>query len=208
MLNRKAALWAVLVAFLVGLGLVIGGITLWMTATRRPAIAGFSGPAVVQQVQSLAHLVTVKYVMEKVVVLDDPKFFGGIIPLGENRIILLAHGNVKAGVDLSQLQESDVEIKDRSISITLPPAVVTDAYLVEQYTQVIDWQTGALRAFDKTLEQTARRVAVAEISRGARRAGIEKEANERAQAQMKSFLRLAGFETVNVKTRGAALRNP
>jgi len=47
---------------------------------------------VVQQVQTLSDLVTVKYVMEKVVVLEDAKWYG------ENRVLLLAHGIVKAGI--------------------------------------------------------------------------------------------------------------
>ena len=41
---------------------------------------------------------TVKYVLEKVVVLEDAKWYG------ENRVILVAHGIVKAGVDLQKLQ--------------------------------------------------------------------------------------------------------
>ena len=52
---------------------------------------------VVEQVQTLSDLVTVKYVLEKVVILEDVKWYG------ENRVLLLAHGIVKAGIDLKRI---------------------------------------------------------------------------------------------------------
>src|SRR6266567_2170111 len=70
--------------------------------------------SVIHEVQSLSELVTVKYVMEKVVVLEDVKWYG------ESRVLLLAHGVVKAGVDLKRLQPADVAISGKTISVRLP----------------------------------------------------------------------------------------
>jgi hypothetical protein len=148
---------------------------------------------VVQQVQTLSDLVTVKYVMEKVVVLEDVKWYG------ENRVLLLAHGIVKAGIDLKRIKAEDVTISGKSISIRLPPPQVTDAYLDDQQTRVIDHDTGLLRMFDKDLEQTARANAVDDIQRAARNAGILNEANERARLELVLFLREAGFEQVEFR---------
>lgn len=157
---------------------------------------------VVKQIQGLSQLVTVKYVLEKTVVLEDPKYFRDLIPLGENRIILLAQGEVKAGVDLSRLTAEDVAISGRSVTLRVPAAVVTDAYLVERQTRVLDWKTGLLRSFDKDLEQTARRNALTEITRAARQSGIEQEAGERARKQLNEFLQAMGFEKVEVRVGG------
>jgi hypothetical protein len=156
---------------------------------------------VIQRIQHLAEMVTVKYVMEKVVVLEDPKYLGGLIPLGQNRIILLAHGTVKAGVDLSRLQAGDLSISGRKAVLVLPKASVTDAYLVEQRTRVLDHSTGVFLPFDKTLEQTARRYALAEITRAARQNGIEDEATEQARQQLTRFLQALGFAEVEVRIR-------
>jgi len=144
----------------------------------------------VQQVQTLSDLVTVKYVMEKVVILEDAKWYG------ESRVLLLAHGIVKAGIDLKRITADDVTISGKSISIKLPPPQVTDAYLDDKQTQVIDHETGMLRVFDKDLEQTARENAVDDIQRAARNAGILKDADERARLELELFLREAGFEQV------------
>jgi hypothetical protein len=46
-----------------------------------------------------------------------------------NRVLLLAHGIVKAGIDLQRSTPADVTISDKKISIKLPPPQITDAYL-------------------------------------------------------------------------------
>ncbi len=143
---------------------------------------------VVQQVQTLSQLVTVKYVMEKVVVLEDVKWYG------ENRVLIVAHGVVKAGIDLQRLTPSDVTIFGKTILLRLPSPQITDAYLDDSQTRVIDRTTGLLRAFDKDLEQTARQNAVDDIRRAARTAGILKDADDRAREQLTNFLHQKGFE--------------
>jgi hypothetical protein len=146
--------------------------------------------SVVHEVQSLSELVTVKYVMDKVVVLEDVKWYG------ENRVLLLAHGVVKAGIDLKRLSPDDVKISGKKISLRLPPPQVTDAYLDDQASQVIDHSTGLLRAFDKDLEQAARQNAVDDIARAARKGGILDDADKRARTELETFLKRAGFEAV------------
>jgi len=148
---------------------------------------------VVQQVQTLSDLVTVKYVMEKVVILEDVKWYG------ESRVLLLAHGIVKAGIDLKRITADDVMISGRNISIKLPPSQVTDAYLDDKQSQVIDHTTGLLRVYDKDLEQTTRANAVDDVQRAARNAGILKDADERARLELKVFLLEAGFEQVEFR---------
>jgi len=148
---------------------------------------------VVQQVQTLSDLVTVKYVMEKVVVLEDAKWYG------ESRVLLLAHGIVKAGIDLKRITADDVTISGDRITLKLPPAQITDAYLDDQKSQVIDHETGLLRVFDKNLEQTARENAVDDIRRAARGAGILDDADQRARLELEIFLRDAGFKQVEFR---------
>ena len=158
-----------------------GGVSSWNTAS------------VVHEVQSLSELVTVKYVMDKVVVLEDVKWYG------ESRVLLLAHGVVKAGIDFKRLQPADVSISGKKISLRLPPPQVTDAYLDDKASQVIDHTTGLLRAFDKDLEQTARQNAVDDIARAARQGGILADADKRARAELETFFKRAGFEAVEFR---------
>jgi Protein of unknown function (DUF4230) len=157
---------------------------------------------VVQQVQTLSDLVTVKYVLEKVEVVNSPPTSTlGQFVQGENRVLLLAHGIVKAGIDLKRIQKEDIAIVGKKIIIHLPPPQITDAYLDEGQTQVIDWQKGFLRDFDKDLETTARQNAVDDIRRAARMAGILKDADDRARLELAVFLNQAGFGQVEFVDR-------
>jgi hypothetical protein len=155
------------------------------------------------QIQSLSELVTVKYVIEKVVFAESPKTttLENLLPGQDDKIILLAHGVVKAGVDLSRVHDGDVELQGQRLRITIPKATVTDQYLDENATQVLDRRTGVLRAYDSKLEQQARQEAVTQIVRAARLNGIEREANERAQQQLRTFLKSVGYQEVEFRTR-------
>ena len=150
----------------------------------------WSTPTVIREVQSLSDLVTVKYVMEKVEMLEDAKWYG------ESHVLLLAHGIVKAGIDLKRLKPGDVTVSGKSITIHLPPPELTDAYLDDRNSKVIDHTTGLLRTFDKDLEQNAREEAVLDIRAAAVQNGILNDAGERAQLELALFLHQAGYQEV------------
>ena len=195
MFKQRLAYFALGVVFVVGIVIGIGF----------PRLAGWSIPApkvyntatVLKQVQTLSQLVTVKYVMEKVEVLSDPpqnilrQFW-----FDDTHVVLVAHGIIKAGVDLAQLKPVDLRISGKKMTINLPPAQITDAYLDEHLTQVVERNTGFLRTFNKDLEQTARQNAIDDIRRAARHSGILKDAEERARAQLTHLCRQLGFEDV------------
>lgn len=149
-----------------------------------------SSSSVVRQVQTLSQLVTVKYVMEKVIILEDVKWFG------ENRLLLLAHGEVKAGINLAELKPEDVTISGKRIELRLPREQIFDAFLNDAKTEIIERSTGLLRQFDKDLEQNARRQAVDAIRRAARVSGILNDAREKARMQLEVLLRQQGFEEI------------
>jgi hypothetical protein len=182
--------------------LMILALGVWFGFTVRRFLPGGTGPTVyssttvLRQVQTLSQLVTVKYVMEKVVIFEDVKWYPG----GESRVLLVASGVVKAGVDFDRLKLEDVEVSGKRVTIKVPPAQITDCYLDDQQTKVVERTTGLLRTFDKDLEQTARKIAVDDIRRAARSAGILKDADERARAQLQRVFEQAGYE-VEVVTR-------
>jgi hypothetical protein len=190
----RVALVALLVVAVFGVGIFLG-VFLPRLAALHSGPRPLSTATMIQQVQTLSDLVTVKYVMEKVVILEDIKWFGG------NRVLLVAHGVVKAGIDLGKMTADDLEVHERKVIVTLPRAQITDAYLDDKQTRVIERSTGLLRTFDKDLEQTARMHAVDDIQRAARVTGIQKDADERARALLTSLFRQMGFDEVEFRNR-------
>src|SRR5512146_3001938 len=113
MLRQRLAIIGLILLLIFGTGLLVGIVL--------PRLAGMSGQqkiyspaALLQQVQTISQLATVQYVIEKVVVLEDVKW---IAVLGESRVLLVAHGNVKAGVDLSKLGAADLKVTGKKIVV-------------------------------------------------------------------------------------------
>jgi hypothetical protein len=195
MLKRRLALAGLLLAGIFILGLAAGFLLpRWTGSGTAPR--NYSTATIIQQVKTISELSTVQYVIERVVILEvPPESLLGQMFAGDNRVLMVAHGIVKAGVDLSQLQPGDIHVDKDRIRIKLPPARITDAYLDEKQTRVIERTTGRFRSFDKDLEQTARQNAVDDIRRAARTGGIVKDAEERARAQLSRLLKgMGGFE--------------
>lgn len=192
--RRATVVLAVVVLFVAGLYF---GSRLPHLFGGRGATRIYDTPVLLQQVQTLSDLVTVKYVVEKVEVWEDPP--AGLLAqfvAGDNRILLLAHGVVKAGVDLGKLQPQDVRVDGKTIWINLPEARITDAYLDDKQTKVVERTQGFLRSFDKDLEQNVRLRAVEDMRLAAMRGGIVRDADDRARTQLASFFRLMGFDRV------------
>src|SRR4030095_4695687 len=187
MLKTRLIIVGLVLAIAMGVALFIALLLVRLPADVAPQKIQNTA-TVIQQIQTLAELVTVKYVLEKVVILDDIKWYG------ENRVLLVAHGIVKAGVDLQEIKPEDVRVEDKKIVLKLPRARITDVYLDDQKTRVVDRSTGLLRAFDKDLEQNARRQAVDDLRIAARAHRIYEDAEERARLQLGNLFHQLGYE--------------
>ncbi len=196
--KNRLALALVAAAFVVGLAFAAW--LAWLIVHRPSSPKFTSTPSVILQIQSLSELVTVKYVIEKVIFAEATKAttIDQLLPGRDDKIILLAHGVVKAGVDLSRLKPEDVEVNGERVRLTIPAAVVTDQYLDENATQVLDRRAGLLRSYDLKLEQQARQEAVSQIVRAARLNGIEREANDRARQQLRALLQAMGYKEIEI----------
>lgn len=205
-MRNKVAVALVVGAFVLG-AVVAGIVARAFVRQAGPQVAGTA--TIIQQIQTLSELVTVKYVLQKIVIFTNASTTTlsqlpnvvGLPGFDEDRVMLMAHGVVKAGVDLSKLAPDDVRVSGQTIAIRLPRPVVTDAYLDESQTQVLDRKTGLFRSFEKSLEAQARQYARLEIIRAARHNGIEKEAEQRARDQLAALIRTLGFTNVTVTIR-------
>jgi hypothetical protein len=112
---------------------------------------------IIREVQSLARLETIQYSVEKVITAEiNQGVFG---PLFGDRLLLVAHGYVIAGIDLSQLTEEDLWMKDGVLYVDLPEAEVFVATLDNDKSYIYDRETGILRKSDRNLETEARQAA-------------------------------------------------
>jgi hypothetical protein len=116
----------------------------------------------IQEVQSLARLETIHYSVEKVITAETRQGSFGF--LFGDRLLLVAHDSVIAGVDLADITESDISVNEQGVvTLRLPPAEIFIAVLDKEKTYVYDREVGFLRRGDVELESTARLAAEKEI---------------------------------------------
>jgi len=181
------------VAMVIALVLFFGAFSRTGGLFRRPVMPG--GGVLLRQVQTNSELVTVKYVLEKIVDVKDVKWNGG------NRVLLVVRGEVKAGVDFDKLESTDIQIAGRKIAVNLPVPTVTGTHLDDRQTRIYEAATGSFRAFDKDLEQSVRQQAVDELRQLALDSEILMDAQDRAKAQLTALFMQAGFTEVEIHTR-------
>lgn len=99
------------------------------------------------------------------------------------------------------LKPGDIEISDKNVCLTLPPPRITDVYLDDRRTEILERSTGLLRAFDKDLEQSARLIAEAELREAAGQNGILPDATERAKVELTGLLQQLGFAKIEFRPK-------
>ncbi|MCS6839673.1 MAG: DUF4230 domain-containing protein [Roseiflexaceae bacterium] len=183
-----------------------------LIATPTPTIRDRGGA--IRQMKSLRRLETQRFSIERVVEASTTRGDPLDMLLGE-RLLLIASGDVVAGVDLSKLTERDVIVSPdgMSVTLTLPASEIFSARLNNERTRVYDRQTRLLTRLtggqDPNLETQARREAERQILAAACENDIMQRAAEEAKRSMEQFLRLLEFENVTViATPGPCVASP
>lgn len=175
---------------------VAGGLGIAYVTGVIPLIGDVREPTV-KDVQKLNELSSVQRT-ESVIV---PQESGGqdLIPdfLRGESVVLIATGEVRAGVNLDELREGDVSVEEGRVTMDLPEPEILSAALDEEETRVYDRDQGLLNFDpDEDLETEARREAVRRLEDSARENGILEQAEENAQTSLRAFVQSLGFEEV------------
>lgn len=156
-----------------------------------------SRAAVVRQIQGLNRLETASYTIDKIIEAGNT---GNVFQnlLYGDRILLIAHGTVVAGVDLSAISPKDVIIAGHSLRINLPPTRIFSTTLDANQTRVYDRRLGLLSKGDKDLETQARAAATSSITSAACTDGILQRAATEAKARLSQMYALLGFSPITI----------
>jgi hypothetical protein len=169
----------------------------WSKLTGRTLSIDVSQPTVVDRIQKLRRLETVVYTMDKVVsgAKENP-----IFPdfLAGDRLLMLVHGDVVAGIDFSSLKPGDVQVQGKQVHIHLPAAQVFSTRLDSARTRVYSRQTGLLVPTDPDLETQVRQEAERQLSAAALADGILRTAQQNGTATITSLLQGLGFEKIDL----------
>lgn len=167
-------------------------VTSWLQRTTHTDL---SQPTVVDRIQKLQRLETVVYTMDKIVTGEKestilPHFLAG------DRLLLMVHGEVIAGIDFQMLKPGDVQVSGKKVRVRVPQAQLLVTRLDSSKTRVYSRQTGLLVPTDPDLESQVRDDAERELRRSALADGILQKAQENSRSTITSLMQSMGFEEV------------
>lgn len=171
-------------------------IGVWNRSGRRTI--DLSQPTVIHQIQQLHRLETVVFKMEKIVTGGQESRYLPTFLVGD-RLLLVAYGEVTAGVDLSAIKAGDVRVEERSVNITVPRAELFSTRVDNERTRVYSRETGLFSSVDPSLESDVRRAAEQEIRQAALDGGVLSVAAQNARSTLSAFVSSLGFEHVTIE---------
>ena len=196
--------------------ILVGGGTAWLLALGLGLVAGrFTAPApvpasstivrstpsIIVAVRDLARLEGASMHVERVIDLRDrqSRLFG--LLEAEDAIILVAAGDVTAGVDLGKLAEGDVvpSRDTRSVVITLPSVEILSVRLDNQRTYVHARNTDLLARRRETLESKARKEAELTLQESAKEAELFARAQRSITKTVSGLARALGYQNVTIR---------
>ena len=146
---------------------------------------------IISDVRALARLETIQYSVEKVITAETGQ--GSMAFLFQDKLLLVAHGTVIAGIDLSKLLPEDMRMVNGVLNVRLPQSEIFVATLDNSKTYVYARDTGILTKQTKDLESLARQSAEEEIRKAALEDGILNLAQQNAEAYLIKFFGALGF---------------
>jgi len=168
---------------------------MWSQVAGRTLTIDVNQPTVVDRIQRLQRLETVVYTMDKLVTgaKENP-----IFPdfLAGDRLLLMVHGEVVAGIDFANLKLGDVKVDGKQIHLHLPASQVFRTRIDSAKTRVYSRQTGLLVPTDPNLETQVRQEAERQLQEAALADGILRTAQQNAASTITSLLQGLGFEKV------------
>lgn len=184
-----------LIMLTIGAILVLGSFAIIYSYIFTPRLGT---AAVLVQLKSLNRWETASYTIEKVIDKGTNQNTFTQILFGD-RILLIAHGDIIAGFDLSNITANSVSVSGKSITIMLPPPQILVTRLDNKLTYVYDRQQGLLVPNDKNLESEARLSAENDIRATACIDGILQKASSNAKSQLTNILKGIGFANILIQ---------
>lgn len=200
-------------------GMVLAGLFLgfgiWRTGDRFLSGLGaiFTAPQpepqvdiqslVLEEIRGASELTTAIFAMQAVVPTSRERTFGGYT-IGTTTLLYIAFGEVRAGVDLSQLTPANVIVNGEALTLQLPPPQILDSKIDVNRSSVYDYDRGFLGLGPDSapeLQSLAQRETLRQIVETACNEGVLEEANARAQVAVTQLLTTAGYEQFRVETQ-------
>ncbi|MEM6612798.1 MAG: DUF4230 domain-containing protein [Cyanobacteria bacterium P01_C01_bin.72] len=173
---------------------------LFRVSTTEPSIA--SSTSIAERMKNIQELSTTVQTIETVVPAAAERKIGDF-SLATTKLLYIARGEIRAGVDLEELTPTDIKVTKNKIEITLPPAKILDSKIDVQNSRVYDYNRGFLNLGPDVapqLQTLAQSKTLVRIVNRACSGDILEQANIRAKESIIQLLGATGAKDIIVKT--------
>lgn len=158
---------------------------------------------IIEQLRQISQLSTVIFTTESLIPTKAERTLGNFV-VGRTELIYLAQGEVRAGINLAELNPDNLKQTENGLEILLPPPTILDSKIDVKRSQVYHYHRGFLALgpdVANELQSLAQRRALARIVATACQRGILNQANLETQVVVTQLLESAGHENIIVKTQ-------
>lgn len=146
-----------------------------------------------KSLEELSSLGTVEYDLSKLLIVDDEQWFA----IGERKAIINLKANIVAGVDFKKIKIKNIKKKDITILmpdaeiiyLNIPPDKINFAVLKSSFLRD-DFSNNELNKIQILGEK--------DIKKKIKQLGILKEASKNATELVKNWLKMVGFEKIEI----------
>ena len=158
----------------------------------------YSASGVLEQVKDITELNTVEMYFNEIIDFKNAKLFNNFqIPFTEKSFIFTVKSKVKAGVDLSSIDEGDIAISGKSLLIKLPNPKITSKEILSY--KVYDEKNGLFN--EVTTEDTLKALELFEkdMEEQALSSGIIEKSKENTEHIIRNLFLSYGFESIELE---------
>lgn len=150
--------------------------------------------------REMSDLATVEYTVTKVIKASDDKTW---FKVGERKILMTCEAHIKAGIDMSAINEHSFKINEKSIAVSLPPAKVISFSIPPEGIKTAYEETGIFRDKFKAADRDALATqAERQIRNSIVALGILQQAKANTSLFVTNFLKRLGYENISVDYNG------
>jgi len=149
----------------------------------------------VLQLRELNDLVTVEYVVTKIIKARDDSWF----KIGSRKILMSCKATLRAGIDLSKITEKNIDIHNKSIELNLPHATLLSLNIKPEDLKTEYEDVSLLRSSFSSAERDALAAqGEANIRNSVDSLGVLQTAEINANFILTNFLKRLGYEKITI----------
>jgi hypothetical protein len=150
--------------------------------------------------KEMSDLATVEYTVTKVIKADDNKTW---FKVGDRKILMSCEAHIKAGIDMSAIDQNSFKITGKNIEVSLPQPKIISISLPAEGLKTEYEEVGGFRDRFTSADRDALAVqAEKQISASVESLGILEQAKINTSMLINNFLKGLGYENISIRYNG------